>query len=163
MDADGIWAALTGERPERPTVQADIDFIYGHVSGGRKVVKNLYVTAGVRRLALKYDIQVESRPNFTNKPGLWDPLIGVGWHYEGKKTELHAVFEGGGFGVGADTDISGGVRFDWKPIPHFGVTLGYAGIHLKLTETVLSNTALTRTFTAEQTLHGPIAGIGFYF
>lgn len=158
VDADGMWAALTGDRPASPKLKVDLDFIYGHASGGRKVVKDLYVTAGVRRLALKYEIQLGDLPTFERKPGLWDPLVGIGWHHEGRKVELHATLEGGGFGVGADSDLAGSVRVDLKPISHFGLTLGYGGIHVKVTNTVLS-----KTFTAEQTLHGPILGIGFYF
>src|SRR6185295_13678840 len=37
VDADGIWADLTGDRPTPPTVKVDLDLVYGHVSGGRKV------------------------------------------------------------------------------------------------------------------------------
>jgi hypothetical protein len=36
--------------------------------------------------------------------------------------------------------------------------VGYAGIRLKVTDTVLA-----KTFTAEQSLNGPILGIGFRF
>jgi hypothetical protein len=158
VDADGIWAALTGDRPTPPTVKVDLDLVYGHVSGGRKVFKDLSVTAGVRRIALKYDIQLGGLPSFSRKPGVWDPLVGIGWHYERTHVEVHATLEGGGFGVGADQDISAGVRVDLKPVSHFGVTVGYAGLKVKVTDTLL-----TKTFTADQTLHGPVLGIGFYF
>lgn len=149
---------MRGDRPALPKLRVDLDFVYGHVSGGRKVVKNLYVTAGVRRLALKYDIQLGERPNFSRKPGLWDPLVGVGWHYAGKKLELHATLEGDVFGRDAEEDVSGGVRLDWKPAAHFGLTAGWAAIHVKLTDTVLG-----QTFSAQQTLNGPILGVGVYF
>ena len=135
-----------------------MDFIYGHASGARRVYKELYVSGGVRRLALRYDIQLQDFPHFSRKPGLWDPLIGVAWHREGEKLELHATFEGGGFGVGADQDLLGGVRVDWKPISHFRVALGYAAIHLELTENVSG-----QAFTVVQTLQGPIVGFGFDF
>ena len=158
VDADGMWIALTGDRPALPKLKADVGFIYAHASGGRKIYKDLYITAGVRRLALSFDITVEALPTFSIKPGLWDPLIGIGWHHAGKKTEFHATLEGSGFGVGADSDIAGTVRFDWKPIPHVGLTVGYGGIYVKLTQTVL-----TRTFTESQSLQGPIAGLGIYF
>ena len=157
-EADGIWAALHGDRLETPTLSLDLDIVYGHLSGGRRVIKDLYVTAGVRRVALKYDIRLQGLSNFSRKPGLWDPLIGVGWHNEGQTWELHAALEADVFGAGADEDVSAGVRIDWKPIPHFGVAFGYGGIYLKITNTVLG-----QTFTAEQTLHGPILGVGIYF
>jgi len=158
VDSASMWAKLRGDRPELPRLSVDLDLLYGHVSGGRALVGDVYVTAGVRRVALKYDVHVEGLPSFSNTPGLWDPLIGIGWHRIGEKTQWHATLEGGGFGVGADQDISAGVRLDWKPISHVGITLGYEGLKLKLTRSVL-----TGTFTALQTLHGPIGGIGLYF
>jgi hypothetical protein len=159
IDADGIWAALGAAR-DRPLLTVDADVIYGHVSGGFKVYKNLYATAGVRRLALKYEIKVNDRPGtFAREPGLWDPLVGFGWHGAlGSRVMLHVVGEGGGFGVGADVDLSGSVRADVRLLRHVGLTLGYGALYLKLSDTVLD-----RTLEVEQTLHGPIIGLGLYF
>ena len=108
-------------------------------------------------MATKYDIELDGR-EFERKPGFWDPLIGVGWHKGGDTVEWHATFEGGGFGVGSDVDISTAIRLDWKPTTHFGITAGYNLLYFKLSHTVAD-----RTFTAKQTLHGPIVGIGLYF
>ena len=109
-------------------------------------------------MALKYDIELAGR-EFERKPGVWDPMIGIGWHHEtGNSLDLHATFEGGGFGVGSDVDISGAIRLDWKPTTHFGITGGYSLLYFKL-----SHTLADRTFTAKQTLHGPTVGIGLYF
>ena len=158
IDADGLWAAVGGDRLERPLLTVDVDAIYAHASGGRRVVSNLYATAGIRRMVLKYDILLADRP-FSRDPGVWDPLIGAGWHQEvTPRLDLHATFEGGGFGVGSDVDISTGVRVDWKPTRHFGITAGYTLLYFKL-----SNTVRDRTFTAKQTMHGPVVGIGLYF
>lgn len=158
IDADGLWAAFGGDRPERPILRVDVDAIYAHASGGRKIFSDVYATVGVRRMALKYEIELDGR-EFSRKPGLWDPLLGVGWHHAaGTKLELHATFEGGGFGVGADADISTGFRLDWKPTAHFGLTAGYSLLYLSFSHTVGD-----RTFTAKQTLHGPTLGIGLYF
>ena len=79
IDADGLWAAVGGDRLERPVLRVDVDAIYGHASVGRKIASDFYATVGVRRMALKYDIELDGR-EFERKPGLWDPLIGVGWH-----------------------------------------------------------------------------------
>jgi len=98
-------------------------------------------------------------PDLQPGSGSWDPLLGVGWHHAvNPKFDLHATFEGGGFGVGADVDISTAVRFDWKPATHFGITGGYSLLYFTLSDTVLD-----RKFTAKQTLHGPVIGIGLYF
>jgi hypothetical protein len=157
-EADGVWAALIAERDVPPALDLDLDIIYGHASGGFRVVKDLYVAGGVRRVALKYRIGLEGYQSFRREPGLWDPLIGVGWHRVGKTLEVHARFDANVFDTGADEDYGGGIRFDWKPIPHFGVAFGYAGIVLKI-----SNTVQSKTFRVEQSLHGPIVGIGLYF
>ena len=158
LDADGVWAAVGGDRPERPQLRVDADLIYFHVSGGRRVVGDLYATGGVRRLALKYDIEVADLPNFERKPGVWDPLIGIGWHTVRDRFELHGAFEGGGFGAGADIELAGSIRADWKPFTHFGLTGGYQWLYFKVEDTVRN-----RPFRVEQTLQGPVFGIGVYF
>jgi hypothetical protein len=159
VDVNGIWAALTTTR-ERPLLDVDMDIIYGHVSGGVKVYKDLYVTAGVRRVALKYDIQLQDRAQrFSRKPGVWDPLVGVGWHSPlGSRLTLHVTGDGGGFGVGADVDVSGTFRLDVEFGAHLGMTAGYSALYLKLSDTVRD-----RTFKVNQTMHGPIVGLGIYF
>ena len=159
IDADGIWAALATTR-DRPLLNIDLDIIYGRVSGGVKIYKDLYVTGGVRRVALKYDIELADRPqHFVRKPGIWDPLVGLGWHSElGSRWTLRLVGEGGGFGVGADVDLGGSVRADMKIAEHVGLTFGYGVLYLKLSDTVLQ-----RTFEVKQTLHGPLLGLGLYF
>ena len=158
IDADGLWVAVGGDRPELPFLRVDVDAIYYHVSGGVKVAPDFYLTAGVRRFALNYNVQFADQPEFERKPGLWDPLIGVGYHKVSDRYEVHTTFEGGGFGVGADVDLAGMVRVDWKPVTHFGLTAGYNFLYFKF-----ENEVRNRTFAATQTLHGPIVGIGLYF
>jgi len=159
IDSDGIWAALVTTR-DRPLLTVDLDIIYGHISGGVKVYKDLYVTGGVRRVALRYDIELEGRSqHFVRKVGIWDPLVGLGWHSPiGSRFTLHAVGEAGGFGAGADVDVSGGVRVDMELGAHLGLTAGYSLLYLKLGDTVRN-----RTFEIKQTMHGPILGLGLYF
>ena len=158
IDADGLWAAFGGDRLELPVFTVDADVIYLHVSGGFRLFKDLYATAGVRRFAVKYNIEADAFGSFERKPGVWDPLIGLGWHTQGRTFEWHAVFEGGGFGAGSDVDLATSARVDWKPIRHFGITGGYQFLYFKI-----SDTAQGRPFTVKQTLHGPIVGVGLYF
>jgi hypothetical protein len=47
---------------------------------------------------------------------------------------------------------------DWRPFEHFGLTGGYKLQHFKF-----EHTALRRTLTVKQTMHGPTLGIGLYF
>lgn len=158
VDADVVWAAVGGDRLELPRLTVDADLIYGHGMVGVMVVPDWYVSAGVRRMALKYDIRFGDRPTFERDPGVWDPLIGVGWHRNGDKVDWHATFEGGGFGVGSDVDLGATLRLDWRPLSHFGLTAGYNFLYFKVTDSVRE-----RAFTVKQTLHGPLLGIGVYF
>ena len=159
VDAEGLWAGLSAERTVAPTLKVDLDILYGHGSVGRRIYKNVFLTGGVRRLALHYDIQLAEFPEFARKPGLWDPLVGLAWKHEaGRKWNLSASVDGGGFGVGSDVDVAGTVQADWKFARHFGTAFGYRALHLKV-----SNTLANRTFTASQTIHGPILGFGIYF
>jgi hypothetical protein len=159
-DADMVWAGVGGDRLDRPEFSVDLDLIYFHATGGVRLVPGLYATAGVRRIALKYDIRVLDYPNFERKPGIWDPVVGLGYHLEGegRPIEIHATFEAGGFGVGADEEYGVMARIDWKPFRHFGLTAGYNFLHVKLTDTLLD-----RELKVRQSVHGPIVGIGLYF
>jgi hypothetical protein len=158
VDADVLWAAVGGDRLDTPVLRVDVDALYGHGSLGFELGSDIYATVGVRRLALKYDVEFDGR-EFERDPGIWDPLIGVAWHKKASSNlDVHAVFEGGGFGVGADTDISTTFRIDWKPTTHFGLTVGYNTLYLKVSDTVAS-----KTFSVTQSMHGPLFGIGLYF
>ena len=158
IEGYGIWAGVGGDRPDHPFLDVDMDLIYGDAKLGRRIAPDLYITGGVRRLALKYDITLADLPHFSRKPGLWDPLVGIGWHQEGPKVEWHASFDGGGFGAGADVDLGAELRVDWKPVRHFGFTAGYNVLYLKVSDTIAG-----RTLTMKPTLHGPAVGIGLYF
>jgi hypothetical protein len=158
IQGDFIWAGIGGDRVDRPELTVDADIIYGHGTVGYAIVPNLFVTGGLRRLALKYDIKLGDRPNFERKPGVWDPLVGIAYQYSGRVVEVHGNFDGGGFGAGADVDLGGTLRIDLKPIRHFGITAGYSFLYFKVTDTVAN-----RDLVIKQTLHGPVAGVGFYF
>lgn len=158
VDGDIMWLAFGGDRPDSPFLKLDYDIIYGTGRIGRRVAPNFFVTGGVRRIALSYDITVADLPQLSRKPGLWDPLIGIGWHRVGEKVEWHASFDGGGFGAGSDVDLGAGIRVDWKPAKHFGFTGGYNVLYLKISDDVLS-----RMIKISATLHGPSVGVGLYF
>ena len=68
IDADCLWAAVGGDRAELPVLRVDVDAIYGHGSLGRRVAPDVYVTGGIRRMATKYEIELDGR-EFERKPG----------------------------------------------------------------------------------------------
>src|SRR5215471_8812481 len=157
VDGYGLWARFGGDRPDSPFLDVDVDLIYGSGRVGRRIAPDLYVTGGVRRAAVKYDVTLGSLPQLSRKPGVWDPIVGLGWHRERPTVEWHATFDGGGFGAGADVDLGASLSVDWKPIPHFGLTGGYNFLYLKLSDTVAN-----RDLTLKLTLQGPTVGIGLY-
>jgi len=158
IEGYGLWTSFGGDRPERPTLEIDLDLIYGSARLGRRIASDLYATGGVRRLAVDYDITLGDLPRLSRKPGLWDPIVGIGWHRVRPKVEWHAAFDGGGFGAGADVDLGASLSVDWKPIPHFGLTAGYNLLYLKISDSLAS-----RHVTMKLTVHGPIVGFGLYF
>jgi hypothetical protein len=158
VEAYGIWASFGGSRPDLPFLEVDLDVIYGEGRLGRRVAPDFYVTGGVRHVALEYDIALGSLPRLSRQPGLWDPIVGIGWHRIGQRVEWHASFDGGGFGVGADVDLGAGLRVDWKLTRHFGLAAGYNLLYLKVTDSVAN-----RDVTIEPLVHGPSVGFGLYF
>ena len=158
IEGFGMWAAVGGDRPERPPLVVDVDLVYGDARIGRRIAPDFYALAGVRRLVFDYDVTLGDLPRLSRKPGIWDPVIGVGWHRVGPRVEWHASVDGGGFGVGADVDLSASVRVDWKPLRVFGLTAGYNFLYLKVSDSVAG-----RDIALKATLHGPMAGIGLYF
>lgn len=158
IDSNFMWAAFGGDRVDLPRFSVDVDAIYGYAAVGRRIVKDVYVTGGVRRLALNYDITVKDQTPISRKPGVWDPVVGVAYHRIGKKLELHAELDGGGFGVGSDSEYAAAFRADWKPWQHVGFSGGYGLLVFKVSDTVLG-----RELIAKQNLNGPVVGLGLYF
>jgi len=157
--ADAMWAGLSGSR-STPLVKTDVNAVYGEGMVGYKFYKDLYFTGAFRRIALDYKVTLGSFPQFERKPGVWDPLIGLMWNQQlNKKWKLRLGTEGGGFGVGSEVDFSASGMADWQFAKHFGMTFGYALLHLKVSDT----DRLGHTFTATSNLNGPTFGFGIYF
>jgi hypothetical protein len=156
-DALFMWAALGAER-KTPTTSVDIDFVFGDALVGREILPGLYVEGGARRLALDVSATVDS-DSVSRSPGFWDPLVGLTYRRElGKKWRVLVHGDGGGFGVGSDVDVTATGRAEWQFARHFGLAMGYGGMHLSE-----SNTVDGKTLTISPTMHGPIFGLGIFF
>jgi len=152
-----MWVGLSAQR-ETPFTKVNLDFVFGHVMGGREVLPNLYLEGGARRLALDIHAIVGSDSAYRS-PGFWDPLVGLSYRRQlGRKWRILVHGDGGGFGAGSDVDITATARAEWQFARHFGIDIGYGGMHL-----TDSNTVGGRTLTISQTLHGPIFGFGVFF
>lgn len=152
-----MWAGLSAKR-ETPVAKVSLDFVFGHVLVGRELLPGFYVEGGARRLALDINATVQTE-NASRSPGFWDPLIGVTYRRQlGRKWRILLHGDGGGFGAGSDVDVTASGRADWQFARHFGVAMGYGGMHLSE-----SNSIEGRTLTIRPTLHGPIFGFGIFF
>lgn len=156
-DALFMWAALSSERTT-PHTKVDLGFIFGDAHVGREVLPNLYLEGGFRRLALNINATVGT-DSASGSPGYWDPLIGLTYRRQlGRKWRVLIHGDGGGFGVGSDVDVSGTGRAEWQFARHFGLTMGYGGMHFSDTTTVSGG-----KLSISPTMHGPIFGFGLYF
>jgi hypothetical protein len=156
-DAEFMWAALSAQR-KNPFVDVKLDFVFGNAMAGREMLPNLYVEGGVRRLALDIHATVESS-SASRSPGYWDPLIGLTYRRQlGKKWRILIHGDGGGFGVGSDVDVTATGRAEWQFARHFGIAMGYGGMHFSD-----SNTVNGSTLKISPTLHGPTFGLGIFF
>lgn len=152
-----MWAALSAHH-ESPFAKVDLDFVFGDIMAGREVLPNFYVEGGARRLALDIHATVESS-TASRSPGFWDPLIGLTYRRQlGKKWRIFIHGDGGGFGVGSDVDVTATGRAEWQFARHFGLAMGYGGLHFSK-----SDSAAGRTLKISPTLHGPIFGFGIFF
>ncbi len=156
-DALFMWAALSAQRTT-PLVNVNLDFVFGDIMAGREVLRDLYVEGGARRLALDIHATVLSS-SASRSPGFWDPLVGLTYRRQlGRKWRILIHGDGGGFGVGSDVDVTATGRAEWQFARHFGIAMGYGGMHFSESDTVKS-----RTLAISPTLHGPIFGFGIFF
>jgi hypothetical protein len=157
-DMNVLWAGVSAST-DSPRVKIKADVIYGQGMLGREVLPDLWLEGGARRLALNVGVTLLDFPEVSRKPGLWDPLVGISYrHPIGKKLRFDLHADGGGFGVGSDVDAAVTGKLDWRFSKHFGTSLGWGFLHLKISDTVLK-----RTLTLSQTLNGPILGFGIFF
>ena len=166
-EARGTWADLSASY-SAPRLQVESNATLFNARAGVRVADGLFVTGGFRRVGLTLDTQL-ALPALgvsiqgTTKPALWDPLIGVDWRHRMGRWIINGNFQGGGFGVGTDVDLSGEVNASWRGIPHTEIRLGFSTVYYKLTVDDVSIGAFQRTLVSTQTLYGPIVGFGFYF
>ena len=156
-DALFMWAALSASR-KTPLTDVNLDFVFGDAMVGREIFRDVYLEGGFRRLALNINATVDT-DSASRSPGYWDPLIGLTYRKElGKKWRIMIHGDGGGFGVGSDVDVSATGRAEWQFARHYGITMGYGGMHFSN-----SDTKNGQTLTISPTLHGPIFGFGIFF
>jgi hypothetical protein len=168
VEFEGTWASLSASH-EAPRVAVDSKVRFGRARGGVRLFDGLSATVGVRYISADLDATltlaglnrtIEGRTS----PSLWDPLVGVDWRADlGNRWSVNANAQGGGFGVGADVDLSGEANVNWHIARHFDLRFGYTVFHYKYTIADVRIGSFQRTLVSTQTLNGPIFGFGIVF
>jgi hypothetical protein len=167
VDARGQWADLSASRAS-PRVTLDTKARFATVRGGVMLLGGFSATAGVRRLwgqvgaSLTLPLLDETLQGTSDKT-FWDPLIGVDWRGRAGAFIFQGNFQGGGFGVGADSDVSGEFAISWRFTRHTDLRLGYGLFYYKITSDPITIGSFQRTLVTSQTLNGPSLGFGIVF
>jgi hypothetical protein len=168
VESRGQWADLSASRPS-PRISVDTRARFFTVRGGVTLIDGLSATVGVRRIWGELGATL-TLPNLGDKvlsgtinKTLYDPLVGVNWRHRAGSVVFEGNFEGGGFGVGTDADVTSEFTLDWRFLSHMSLRLGYGFFYYKLTSDPITIGSFQRTLVSSQTLHGPILGIGIVF
>ena len=166
VDMSGTWADVSADR-QTPHVSVGTDTRVFTARGGVRLFKDFSATAGVHWIGSKVDLALDlpligASLQGHVEPSFWDPMIGVDWRKQFGRWNLDASFEGGGFGVGTDVELTGGFRADYR-MGHFDLRLGYEMLHYKWTLADVSIGRFQREVVSSQTLHGPSIGFGIVF
>jgi hypothetical protein len=158
IDASFLWAGLSASA-DRPRLSVKADTILGAAQVGVRVVPDLFVDVGVRRVALNVRASALVFDEVQWKPGLWESLVGASYTPRlSPSWRLIAHADYGGLEANNHSTISANASVQWKPASHLVLNLGY-GL-LKLT---VDGNVLLKPIHLDQTLHGPVIGIGIPF
>ena len=158
LEGGFLYAGLSGEA-ERPLVKLDVNTSIADLRAGFEVASNLYLEGGVRWLALEMQATISDFPAASWKPDILEPVVGftyrplVGKHW---RFVLHG--DVGGIITGDSTTANGAVKLEWQPAKHFLLTLGGTVMYLS-TEGTIGR----KSVKLDQTLYGPILGVGIPF
>ena len=168
VEARALWTTLGANR-QSPRINVDTTTYFVIGRAGVRFLPGLYATGGVRAVHVKLDTSltlpiVGKDVSGTAKDTFWDPMVGIEARVPvGRSAHVGGVFEGGGFGVGTDVDVSGEFRFDWHLASHFDLRFGYWYLYYKWSVANVSIGSFQRELVSRQTLHGPVIGFGIPF
>jgi hypothetical protein len=166
VEASGTWADVSADR-QSPRLTVKTDTLLAQARGGVRLFKGVSATGGVHHVDMDLDATLElPRLGRTLEgsatPGYWDPMVGLDWRGQHGRWNFQTSFEGGGFGVGTDVDLTGEARADYR-LGWFDMRFGYSVSHIEATILDVSIGQFQRTLKVSQTLHGPNVGVGIAF
>jgi hypothetical protein len=143
---------------------ADVKLYTAVVLAGVRVYGPFFLEGGARYHGVHATFAVLDFAPIDWDPGRWSPAVGATFRpVLSKRWRLFAHIDRGGLGVNDVSTTNGEARIEWRPISHLAITAGYAFCTTTLDGTLFENTAVARPVHLQQTLHGPVAGIGIPF
>jgi hypothetical protein len=166
-EARGQWADLTASRAA-PGVTLNTKARFFTVRGGPTLGKGFSATVGLRRIwgVLDATLEVPSLGRTLSgsvDKALYDPLVGIDWRRRAGSFIVEGNFQGGGFGVGTDADVSSEINASWRFTPHTDIRVGYGFFYYKISSDPIAIGSFSRSLVTSQTLHGPTVGFAIVF
>jgi opacity protein-like surface antigen len=157
-EANFLWAGLSADA-ERPNLKVEVDTVMANARVGVRVVPNLFVYGGVRRIGLNIKATALVFEEVQWKPGVWQGVVGASYTPRlSSRWRLMTKADYGGVGAGNHSSYSATGALEWQPLPHLVVDLGYGFFQV-----TVDGTLSQRPIHLEQTTHGPLVGIGIPF
>ena len=120
---------------------------------------DLYLEAGARYLALDMGLTIGDYPKSSWKPDMLEPVVGITYRpLLGKHWRLVLHADAGGFVTGDSSTAVATARVEWQPLEHFMLVAGGTAMYLSA-----EGSGGSRDVKLEQTLYGPVIGIGIPF
>ena len=157
LEGGYLYAGLSGEA-ERPIMKLEVDTNIADLRAGFEVARDLYLEGGVRWMALDLQATLSDYPAASWEHDTLEPVVGftyrplVGKHW---RFVLHG--DVGGL-VTDSTTATGSVKLEWQPAKHLMFVVGGTVMYLSTEGTIGP-----KSVTLDQTLYGPILGVGIPF
>jgi len=158
LEGGFLYAGLEGEA-ERPLLKLEVNTTLADLRAGFEVVPDLYLEAGARYLALDMAVTIGDYPRQSWKPDMLEPVVGITYRPPlGKHWRLVLHADAGGFVTGDSSTAVATARVEWQPLEHFVLVAGGTAMYLSA-----EGSGGSRDVKLEQTLYGPVIGIGIPF
>jgi len=153
-----LYAGLSADR-ERPNLRVKATTSLGGAHLGVRVAPDFFLSGGVRRVALNIKASALVFDEVQWKPGVWQAVAGASYTpWLSSRWRLLAQADYGGIGDDDHSSYTATASLEWHPLSHLAINMGY-GVRGFTSNGILRE----RPIHVEQTLHGPILGIGFPF
>jgi len=140
-------------------MKLEVDIDVADLRAGFEVATDLYLEGGMRWLALDMQATVADYPAASWKHDTLEPVVGftyrplVGKHW---RFVLHG--DVGGLVTGDSTTANGAIKLEWQPAKHLLFVVGGTVMYLSTEGTIGP-----KSVKLDQTLYGPIIGVGIPF